>query len=75
MPLVVARLLLGGLPASAQDDVTTSLCPVVDFTGFSFAAGSTRVEEKLRWDAARRSYLFHGPELAQRFLYPDPKRT
>ncbi|MBV9969640.1 MAG: hypothetical protein JO228_06630 [Xanthobacteraceae bacterium] len=75
MPLVVAALLLGELPASAQDGVTTSLCPVVDFTGFSLAAGSTRVEEKLRWDAARRSYLFHGPELAQRFLYPDPKRT
>jgi hypothetical protein len=29
----------------------------------------------LRWDAAHRSYLLRGPELAQRFLYPEPKRT
>jgi hypothetical protein len=70
---LVSSLLIGASPAQAQD--TTALCPTIDFTGFSNAAGNARVEEKLRWDAARRSYLIQGPELAQRFLYPDTKRT
>jgi hypothetical protein len=75
MRFVVASLLFGTSPASSQDDaVTTALCPAIDFTGFSNGAGNARIEEKLRWDAARRSYLVQGPELAQRFLYPDPKR-
>jgi hypothetical protein len=73
VPFVVASLLIGALPAPAQD--TAALCPAIDFTGFSTGAGNARVEEKLWWDAARRSYLFQGPELAQRFLYPEPKRT
>jgi hypothetical protein len=72
---VVASLLIGASPAPAQDADTTALCPAIDFTGFSTGAGSARIAEKLRWDAARRSYLIQGPELAQRFLYPDPKRT
>jgi hypothetical protein len=76
MLLVMAPLLIGASSALAQDDAdTTALCPAIDFTGFSTGAGNARVEEKLRWDAARRSYLVQGPELAQRFLYPDPKRT
>jgi hypothetical protein len=70
---LVSSLLIGASPAQAQD--ATALCPTIDFTGFSNAAGNARVEEKLRWDAARRSYLIQGPELAQRFLYPDTKRT
>ena len=74
--LVMASLLIGTSSASSQDDAdTTALCPAIDFTGFSTGAGNARVEETLRWDAARRSYLVQGPELAQRFLYPDPKRT
>jgi hypothetical protein len=73
---VMAPLLIGASSAPAQDDAdTTALCPAIDFTGFSTGAGNARIEEKLRWDAARRSYLVQGPELAQRFLYPDPKRT
>jgi hypothetical protein len=73
---VMAPLLIGVSSAPAQDDAdTTALCPAIDFTGFSTGAGNARIEEKLRWDAARRSYLVQGPELAQRFLYPDPKRV
>jgi hypothetical protein len=76
MLLVMAPLLLGASSAPAQDAAdTTALCPAIDFTGFSTGTGNTRVDEKLRWDAARRSYLVQGPELAQRFLHPDPKRT
>jgi hypothetical protein len=75
VPLAVASLLVGASPAPAQDAVTTELCPAIDFTGFSTGTGNARVEEKLRWDATRRSYVIQGPELAQRFLYPDPKRT
>jgi hypothetical protein len=75
VPFVVASLVVGASPAWAQDAVTTDLCPAIDFTGFSTGAGNARVEEKLRWDAAHRSYVIQGPELAQRFLYPDPKRT
>jgi hypothetical protein len=76
MLLVMAPLLVGASSAPAPDGAdTTALCPAIDFTGFSTGAGNARVEEKLRWDAARRSYLVQGPELAQRFLYPDPKRT
>jgi len=74
VPLVVASLVTGASQARAHD-VTAALCPPIDFAGFSTGAGNARVEEKLRWDAARRSYLIQGPELAQRFLYPDPKRT
>jgi hypothetical protein len=74
--LVMAPLLIGTSSAPAQDDAdTTALCPAIDFTGFSTGTGNARAEEKLRWDAVRRSYLVQGPELAQRFLYPDPKRT
>jgi hypothetical protein len=76
MLLVMAPLLIGASSAPAQDDAdTTALCPAIDFAGFSTGAGNARVEEKLRWDAARRSYLVQGPELAQRFLYPDPKQA
>ncbi len=75
VPFAVASLLLGGSPAPAQDADTAALCPAIDFSGFSTGAGNTRIEEKLRWDPARRSYVVQGPELAQRFLYPDPKRT
>jgi hypothetical protein len=75
VPLVVALLLAGASPVPAEDAVTVALCPAIDFTGFSTGAGNARVEEKLRWDAARRSYVIQGPELAQRFLYPDPKGT
>jgi hypothetical protein len=76
MLFVMAPLLIGASSAPARDDAdTTAFCPAIDFTGFSTGAGNVRVEEKLRWDAARRSYLVQGPELAQRFLYPDPKRT
>jgi hypothetical protein len=76
MFLVMASLLIGASPASAQDDADTmALCPAIDFSGFSTGAGNARVEEKLRWDATRRSYLVQGPELAQRFLYPEPKLT
>jgi hypothetical protein len=76
VPYVVASLLFATSPASSQDDaVTTALCPAIDFTGFSTGAGNARIEETLRWDGARRSYLVQGPELAQRFLYPDPKRS
>jgi hypothetical protein len=73
--MLAALLLTGASPAPAEDAVTVTLCPALDFTGFSTGAGNTRVEEKLRWDAARRAYLIQGPELAQRFLYPDPKAT
>ena len=75
MALVMALLLAAASPASAQDADTVALCPAIDFVGFSTGAGNARVEEKLRWDAARRSYVVQGPELAQRFLYPDPKGT
>jgi hypothetical protein len=75
VPFVVASLVIAASPALAEDAVTTALCPAIDFTGFSTGPGNARVDEKLRWDAARRSYLIQGPELAQRFLYPDPKRS
>ena len=75
VPFVVASLVTGASQARAQDAVTAALCPAIDFAGFSTGAGLARVEEKLRWDAARRSYLIQGPELAQRFLYPDTTRT
>jgi hypothetical protein len=72
----VTALLLGAASAaSAEDADTAALCPAIDFTGFSTGASNARVEEKLRWDAVRRSYVLQGPELAQRFLYPDPKGT
>jgi hypothetical protein len=73
--LVMALLLAAASPAPAEDAGTVVLCPAIDFTGFSNGGGNARVEEKLRWDAARRSYVIQGPELAQRFLYPDPKGT
>jgi hypothetical protein len=73
--IVVALLLTGASSAVAEDADTVALCPALDFTGFSNTAGNARVEEKLRWDAARRSYVIQGPELAQRFLYPDPEAT
>jgi hypothetical protein len=75
VPFAVASLLVATSQAPAQDADTTALCPAIDFTGFSNGASNARVAEKLRWDAARRSYLIQGPELAQRFLYPDPKQT
>jgi hypothetical protein len=74
-PFAAALLLIAASPAPAEDAITAALCPAIDFTGFSTGAGNARVEEKLRWDAARRSYVIQGPQLAQRFLYPDPKRT
>lgn len=73
MLFAVASLLAGASPVTAEEAVTVALCPAIDFTGFSIGAGNARVEEKLRWDAARRSYVIQGPELAQQFLYPDPK--
>jgi hypothetical protein len=73
--MAMGLLLTGASPAAAEDAVTTALCPALDFTGYSSGAGNARVEEKLRWDAVRRAYLIRGPELAQRFLYPDPKGT
>lgn len=75
MALVMGLLLAAASPVSAQDADTVALCPAIDFTGFSTGAGNARVEEKLRWDAVRRSYVVQGPELAQQFLYPDPKGT
>jgi hypothetical protein len=75
VPFVVALLLAGSSQARAEDADTAALCPAIDFTGFSNGAGNARVAEKLRWDGARRSYFVQGPELAQRFLYPDPKQT
>jgi hypothetical protein len=75
VPFMVALLLAGSSPARAEDADTAALCPALDFTGFSNGAGNARVAEKLRWDAVRRSYFVQGPELAQRFLYPDPDRT
>jgi hypothetical protein len=72
---MVALLLAGASPVLAEEAVTAALCPAIDFAGFSTGAANARVEEKLRWDAVRRSYLVQGPELAQRFLYPDPKGT
>jgi hypothetical protein len=74
MPFVLASLFIGAT-AAPQDADTTALCPAIGFSGFSNGAGSARVAETLRWDPARRSYLLQGPELAQRFLYPDPNRT
>jgi hypothetical protein len=75
LPFVVVSLLFGAAAAPAQDADTTALCPAIDFAGFSNGAGNVRVAESLRWDPAQRSYLLQGPELAQRFLYPDPKQT
>jgi hypothetical protein len=75
MPFVVASLLFGAPAAPAQDADTAALCPAIDFSGFSNGAGGARIAETLRWDPARRSYLLQGPELAQRFLYPDPRQT
>jgi hypothetical protein len=75
VPFTVASLLIVASPAPAEDAVTTALCPAIDFAGFSTGAGGAPIDEKLRWDAARRSYLLQGPELAQRFQYPDPKGT
>lgn len=75
MPFAVASLLAWASPVLAEEADTVALCPAIDFTGFSTAAANARVEERLRWDAARRSYVIQGPELAQRFLYPDPKGT
>jgi hypothetical protein len=75
LPFVVASLLIAAPPASAQDADTVALCPALDFSGFSNGAGNVRVAETLRWDPVRRSYLLQGPELAQRFLYPDPTRS
>jgi hypothetical protein len=75
LPFAVASLLAWASPVLAEEADTVALCPAIDFTGFSTAAANARVEERLRWDAARRSYVIQGPELAQRFLYPDPKGT
>ncbi len=77
LPFAVASLLIAAppAPAPAQEADTTALCPALDFSGFSNGAGNARIVETLRWDPARRSYLLQGPQLAQRFLYPDPKRT
>jgi hypothetical protein len=75
VPLLMALLLAGASPVAAEEAVTAPLCPAIDFTGFSTGVGTARVDEKLRWDAARRSYVIQGPELAQRFLYPDPKAS
>jgi hypothetical protein len=74
VPFTVVSLLICASPAPAEY-VTAALCPPIDFSGFSTGTGNTRIDEKLRWDAARRSYLVQGPELAQRFLYPDPRGT
>ncbi len=73
--LMIATLLAlhaGALPCRGEDAATAALCPAITFSGFSGAAGQPRVPERLWWDRAKRSYFIQGPELALRFLYPDP---
>ena len=74
---LMALLVQAGMePARAEDSgaVTTSLCPNIDFNGFSVGSDKVHVPERIWWDAQKRSYFIQGPELALRFLHPDTKR-
>jgi len=62
--LAPARAAEGGLS-------TVALCPDINFSGFSVGSENAHIVEKIWWDAEQKSYFIQGPELAQRFLYPD----
>jgi hypothetical protein len=64
---------VGLAPARAAESSfsTVGLCPNINFSGFSVGSENAHVVEKIWWDAEQKSYFIQGPELAQRFLYPD----
>jgi hypothetical protein len=75
--LIIAILLVlnAALPCRGEASVgTAALCPAIDFSGFSQGPDKARVPERMWWEPATRSYFIKGPELALRFLYPDPTR-
>jgi hypothetical protein len=68
---------VGAVPAQGAESggaVTATLCPNVNFTGFSVGSEKVQSPERIWWDAEKRSYFIQGPELARRFLYPDATR-
>src|SRR6185437_10679227 len=58
-------------PPSPADIAAAQLCHAVHFLAYStLPPGMQRVEESVRWDAARAAYVIRGPILAQ--MFGDP---